>query len=368
MSMRFSLQDMVRNTLAQAEERTKIAQLQQEPDRDESKKKEEEKRDSSDKSAPKETGNTPERNYESYGEKTSSVFVEKLASAVEYLNAHFVKEAVGEAEPPLSHSTPEPTIGPGIGQTSLETNVKSPTPGMQSTDTGEAKTGKPPLDPPTDKKAPGQTNPGTALETDQTTPPGGSEDWTHQDKMKQSAALMEYRKKKTAQIHRVAGIITKMAGDDESSAQIKGSHNDVPPPATKSEEDVPKLPGEASKQESLINSNEAARDYTKQQAKAVPKERMGEVIDEPAQKKSTDPVLQNNLDATSGAGVKISSVEQAVAARALLQKIAEEGAKPDASPEEKERAEKLHEALKAKQEEKKEAGFGRGAMPISGGY
>ena len=38
--MRFSLQDMVRHTLAGAEERVKIAQLQQEPDRDESKKEE----------------------------------------------------------------------------------------------------------------------------------------------------------------------------------------------------------------------------------------------------------------------------------------------------------------------------------------
>lgn len=363
--MRFSLQDMVRQTLAEAEEREKVAQLQQEPDRDESKK--EEKREGPDnKTPPKETGNTPERNYESYGEKTSSVFVEKLASAVEFLNAHFIKEAVGTPEPPLSHATMHTEVGPGIGQTSLETNVKSPTPGMQSTNTGEAKTGKPPLDPGTDVKSPGQINPGSAMETDMNAPPGGSENWTHQDKLKQSAVLMGYRKHKTAQIARVANIITKMAGEDVIQAQIKGGHNDIPPDATKAEEGVPKLPGEASKQESLVGSNKGAIDYTKQQAKAVPKARMGEVIDEPAQKKSTDPVLHENLDATSGAGVKISSVEQGMAARALLRKVAEEGAKPDASPEEKERAEKLHEALKAKQEKK--AAAGRGAMPISGGY
>jgi len=365
--MRFSLQDMVRQSLAEAEERVKIAQLQQEPDRDESKKKDEKEKESGfeNKGAPKETGNTPERNYESYGEKTSSVFVEKLASAVEYLNNHFLtKEAVGETMPPPPH-TVTPGIGPGIGQTSLETNVNSPTPGVQSEETGEAKTGKPPMATGSDTKSPGQTNPGTSLKTDATTPPGGSENWTHQDKMKQSAALLISRKQKTAQVNRVLGIMSKMAGEDVSAAQIKATHNDVPPDASKSGEDVPSLPGEASRQESMINSNEAARDYTKQQAKAVPKERMGEVIDEPAQKKSTDPVLHENLDSAAGAGVKLSS---AVAARALLRKIAEEGAKDDASPEEKERAAKLHEALKAKQEEKKEAAFGSSAMPISGGY
>ncbi len=123
--MCFSLQDLVRQTLAEAEEREKVAQLQQEPDRDESKKKEEKREGPDNKTTPKETGNTPERNYESYGEKTSSVFVEKLASAVEFLNAHFIKEAVGTPEPPLSHDTMHTTVGPGIGQTSLETNVKS---------------------------------------------------------------------------------------------------------------------------------------------------------------------------------------------------------------------------------------------------
>jgi hypothetical protein len=361
MGMTFSLQDMVRQSLAEAEKRVKTAQLQQEPDRDESKKKDEKEPG---KGAPKETSNTPERNYESYGEKTASKFVESLASAVEYLNDHFLtKEAVGETMPPPPH-TVTPGIGPGIGQTSLETNVKSPTPGVQSEERGEAKTGKPPMTPGTDPKSPGQTNPGTALETTTTTPPGGSEDWTHQDKMKQSAALLLQRKQKTAQVQRILGIMSKMAGEDVAAAQIKATHRDVPPDATKSEEGVPKLPGEASKQESYVNSNEAARDYTKQQAKAVPKERMGEVIDEPAQKKSTDPVLHVNLDNAAGAGVKLSSV---VAARALLRKIAEEGAKDDASPEEKERASKLQEALKAKQEEKKEAALS-GAMPISGGY
>jgi len=438
--MRFSLQDMVRQTLAEAEDREKVAQLQPGSEPDESKKKDEDGKREEGRTTTKETGNTPDRNYEGITEKTSSAFVEKLASAVEYLNDNYLeKDAVGEAEPPLSHGTMHTTVGPGIGATALETNVDAPVKGMQSTETGQAKHDQPPMDPGTDPKAPGQTNPQTALETDLTTPPGGKEDWTDKDVMKQAAspaslanrlrnfaggrkaaigeaashlkgaigkgstlkerAIQVGRaakaspelataavlgtagaakgvhglatRKKTAQMNRVAGIITKMAEGDGEGASIQAAHHDNPPPATQAEQGVPSLPGPAAKQERLINSNQAAIDYTKREAKAVPKEQMGEVIDEPAQKKSTDPVLQNNLGATDTAGVKISSAEEVKVARALLQKIAEEGAKEDASPEEKERASKLQEVLKAKQEEQKQekaAGFGRGSMPISGGY
>jgi hypothetical protein len=174
-------------------------------------------------------------------------------------------------------------------------------------------------------------------------------------------------KKAEADLGRILGIMDKMAGEDVSSSHILAAHHDNPPDATKAEEGVPKLPGEASKQEALVGSNKAAINYTKQQAKAVPKARMGEVIDEPAQRKSTDPVLHENLDATSGAGVKLSSAEQVVAARALLRKIAEAGARDDASPEEQERAAQLHAAFKSKQEEKS-ASFGSDTMPIQGGY
>ena len=361
--MRFSLQDMVRNTLAEAEEREKIAQLQES---ESEKSKKQEKQEYSDKvSTTKETGNTPERNYDSCGEKTSSVYVEKLASAVGYLNSYFLKTAVGEPEPSPSHKNPTAVTGAGIGATALETNMNSPTTGMQSEEFGEAKTGKPPLTPGQDSKSPGQTNPATALETNLSSPPGGNEDWTHQDKLKQSSVQKKY-----AQLQRVMGIMSKMAEgaeDPSDSEHVSATRKDVPPSATKSEEGVPPLPGTASKQSKMVTNSNAAINYTKQDAKAVPKAQMGEVIDEPAQKKSTDPVLQQNLDAASSAGVKISSLEKSAAARAFLRKIAEEGAKEDASPEEKERAAKLQEALKVKQEEKKEANFGR-TMPLSGGY
>jgi hypothetical protein len=127
----------------------------------------------------------------------------------------------------------------------------------------------------------------------------------------------------------------------------------------------------------LIHSNDSAIDYTKRDAKAVPKERMGEVLSEPAQKKSTDPVLHNNLEATDGAGVKISSVKVA-AARALLRKVAQEGTDEHASSEQKERAAKLQAALDAKDKEKNSQGMGMGGgmggggmsntMPVGGGF
>ena len=354
--MRFSLQDMVRRTLAEAEMREKTAQAAGEegPDAKDGKfppkKKKEEASDG-------EGSQSPERNEENMEEKTSSVFVEKLASAVDYCNENFLKIAVGKPEPAPVARPKTTTVGSGIGATAMPNTIDSPTTGEQSTNTGQAKNNQPPLVPGKDVASPGQVNPDTALETDINAPPGGSEDWTNTDKMKQ------------AQVARVRRIMAKMAEDAINPASMKASHNDVPPPATQAEEGVPSQPGEVSKQESLVGSNSSAMNYTKQQAKAVPKARMGEVLSEPAQKKSTDPVLHENLDAASGAGVKLSSVEKVAAARTLLRKIAEEGAKPDASPEEKERAAKLQEALKAKQQEKESSACKEGsAMPISGGY
>ncbi len=349
--MRFSLQDMVRKTLAEADMREKTAQAEGEICPECKKPKSEctcpPKKKDSDGSG----STTPERNEESLEEKTSSVFVEKLASAVAYCNEHFIKVGVGTPEPAPVAKPKTTTVGPGIGATALSNTIDSPTPGMQSTTTGQAAKKQIPLVPGKDVASPGQVNPDTALETDINAPPGGSEDWTKTDKMKQ------------AQVSRVRSIMAKMAEEGTNPAKVQAKHSDVPPPATQAEEGVPSQPGEVTKQKSMVSSNAAAINYVKQQAKAVPKARMGEVLSEPAQKKSTDPVLHENLDATSGAGVKVA------AARMLLQKIAEDGAKEDASPEEKEKALKLQEALKAKQKEKESSVSKQSsAMPFSGGY
>jgi hypothetical protein len=436
--MRFSLQDMVRNTLAEAEMREKYAQAEGEtgPTSPEEKKKKEGP-PASDSSG----SASPETNDESLEEKTSSVFVEKLASAVAYCNKHFIKIAVGEPEPAPVATPKTTTVGPGIGTTSIPNTIDSPTKGTQSTNTGQATNNQPPLVPGSGVASPGQTNTETALETDINSPPGGSEDWsegtdvmkqanvarTAIDKVKRLGQLMsgsqtrlmgpktltgenkmfkemdavrKARKivggvaagttataagalglkkalskenkpdlSKAAQVNRVRYILDKMAEDATNPSSIKATHNDVEPETLQAGDPVAAQPGEVSKQESFLDTVESAMNYTKQQAKAVPKARMSEVLSEPAQKKSTDPVLHENLDAASGAGVKLSSVEKAAAARVLLQKIAEEGAKEDASPEEKEKALKLQEILKSKQQEKESSACKQGsAMPISGGY
>lgn len=351
--MQFSLQDMVRRTLAEADTREKVAQAGAEISPEQKKPNKKGDPEGSDSSE----STTPERNEEGYEEKTSSAFVEKLASAVAYCNDHFIKEAVGTPEPALIAKLKTTTVGSGIGATAMPNTIDDPTTGMQSTNTGQATKKQIPLVPGKDVASPGQTNPDTALETDINAPPGGSEDWTNTDKMKQ------------AQVDRVRRILEKRAEDRINPAKVKAKHSDVPPAATQAEEGVPSQPGEVTKQKSMVSSSASAQNYTKQQAKAVPKARMGEVLSEPAQKKSTDPVLHENLDAASGAGVKLASVEKAAAARSLLQKIAEDGAKEDASPEEKEKALKLQEVLKAKQQEKESSALGQDSeMPVSGGY
>jgi hypothetical protein len=460
--MEFTLQKLVQQTLAEAEHRVKVAQAAEES--------EEEKQEGSPakKKAPSDNPSTaPERNEEGISEKTATVFVEKLAAAVQYLNENYLeKEAVGKPEPPTAHTPPQADkgLGAGKGTGAMATNLESPTSGMQSEETGQAQKDQIPLTTGGDVSSPGQTNPSTAMETDMNDRPGGSEDWTNQDKMKQAGAREKLlglagkaknfaagragaardaaqhlkgavskgntlkeravqvgravkkspelaaaaglgtagvtalgvrgakrikedpskaaygllgagltskkgSKEKKAQVARILDIMNKMAADPSSppasiGAKVTNPHQSLPEGASQAEEAVPSQPGEVSKQESMVGSNESATNYTKQQAKAVPKARMGEVLNEPAQKKSSDPVLQNNLDAASSAGVKIAS---ASAARALLEKIAEEGASGDATPEQKERASKLQELLQAKQKES-QMGTPEPSMPVGGGY
>ena len=404
--MKFSLHSMVAATVSEAERREKLAASDDEAvhngentDISDAKS----KSPGASNTPPNNPATVPERNEsDQTGTKTSSALALKLASAIEFLNTEWLsKVAVGEITPPTPSGSPESKVGPGEGATALQTNLDSPTPGVQSEAVGQAtEKNQPPMKPGTDPASPGQTNTGTALETTIHDPPGGNESWKDKDILKQSAALLsqklagvrdlartaeqaigrhsgaaglaagaagalgvehaivnKFRKArardKTAevdQVDRVLGIMKKLA--------------DVPPEATASEEGVPSLPGPAAAQRRMIDSNDAARDYTKREAKAEPKEQMGEVLDEPAQKKSTDPVLQNNLSNTSEAGVKISAA-QAVAARALLSKIAEEGGASDASSEAKAKAEKVRSIVESKQKEKEKDSQGVGGGTAS---
>lgn len=316
--MRLTLQEMVSGAIAEATEREKLAQV----DEPKASKKEEEKSSSEASASP------PKKEDDKEKEGCASSLVEKVASALDFINANlnqinWEKVAVGE----------------GLGS-DLQTNMDSPTPGLQSTETGQA-TGQaqPPTTPGSDTvgKKDGQTNPATALETDMADVPGGTGE---QPQLKQAAVSRA----------RQLWAMKKQAANAENPAQISaGPEPLVNPNASAAEEAVPKLPGPAQAQANWVQTKDPTKpaSITKGQAKAEPKRQMGEVLDEPAQKKSTDPVLHQNLDAAAGAGVKLSSA-QATAARAYLRKVAQAGEGPDASPEDKEKAKKLKAAVEAK--------------------
>ena len=356
-----SLQDMVSEALAEATYREKLAQVD-EPAAD--KKKEEDKM-SSEESAKKKEEDKKDGEDES---SAKTDLVEKVASAIDFINANihqidWEKVAVGEGLGTQKANAPTPMAGPGVGPGSdLQTNMESPTPGMQSTETGQATPqSQPPMSPGTDdaKKTDGQVNPDTAMETDMTSVPGGTGE---QPQLKQ-AAVRDVRKLWAMRKH-----AAEEAGVTHEAKTIPLEN----PLASAAEEDVPKLPAPAQAQANLVQTTDptAPINITKQQAKAEPKRQMGEVLDEPAQKKSTDSVLHENLDAASTAGVKLSAV-QAAAARTYLRKVAQVGESPEATPEEKEKAKKLKEAVEAKKNEdgeKKEkesmfGGNGASAMP-----
>jgi hypothetical protein len=375
--MRLTLQEMVSGAIAEATAREKLAQDESSMTEEDKKKKSSEEEASASPFPPKkENGEKKEgetKEKESAGMKCASAetsLVEKVASALDFINANMThidweKVAVGEGLGTQAANAPTPKMGPGVGPGSdLQTNMESPTPGLQSTETGQA-TGQsqPPMKPGADdaKKTDGQTNAATAMETDMTQVPGGTGE---QPQLKQASA-------KVASVRKLWK--TKTAANAENPAQISAGREPlVNPNASAAEESVPKLPGPAQSQANLVQTKDPTKpaDVTKQQAKAEPKRQMGEVLDEPAQKKSTDPVLQNNLAAASSAGVKLSSAQSA-AARAYLRKIAQAGEDPNATPEEKEKAKKLKEAVEAKKngngedQKAKESQFGgMGGAPM----
>ena len=137
--------------------------------------------------------------------------------------------------------------------------------------------------------------------------------------------------------------LSKYAEDAINPAQISGgaapAQGAQPPPgASPSEEQVPSEPSDVTGQKRLIDSNQASIDYTKREAKADPKSDVNKVLDEPPLTSSTDHTLQDTLDHTQQAGVKISAaLTKTAAAQALLYKLAETacGEKKDAKKKEK---------------------------------
>ncbi len=123
--------------------------------------------------------------------------------------------------------------------------------------------------------------------------------------------------------------LSKLAEDAINPAKIAAGSTQTgatpPEGATPSEEGVPSEPGDVTSQKRMVDSNDAAINYTKGQAKADPKKDVGKLLQEPPLSAAHDSTLQKTLDHTSQAGVKIShDLTKTAAAQALLYKLAEE--------------------------------------------
>ena len=125
-------------------------------------------------------------------------------------------------------------------------------------------------------------------------------------------------------------VLAKLAGEDVMKANISASRDADPLPGgsdltvTDSTQSSPHQAGDhgsgfGNQARSLISSNQSVIDATKRQAKGPVKTQLSEVLEEPALNPSTDSKLQENLRNTGKAGVKIA------AAHAILQKVAAQG-------------------------------------------
>lgn len=248
-------------------------------------------------------------------EKTSSAYLQKMAGAVTQIVENFddldwsaLKTAFPSPKIVGKQPPGSPQSGPGTGSTAMPTDNQSPPgTGIQSEETGEAKTGKPPINPPMDTGANPKSAP-NAMDDNIETP---HSPYPEEGVLKEGSGI--------EQLYRRV-MMRKAAADAENPASISAPKNQT----LTLPEDQPsqmKRPPEVTSQERLIASNQAPVDATKRQAKDVPKKRMGEVLSEPAQSRSTDKVLDANLgrDIVDKGGAKIA------AARVLLQKIAAQG-------------------------------------------
>lgn len=254
-------------------------------------------------------------------EKTSSARIEKLASAVEYIRDNFFSIQMPVGRVKLADNASSDS-GPGVGTTSLETNLKRVTSADEAPEGfGEAKSKKPEMTVPLESGIYSNA-PATAIKTNADNPPGGSGE---QPQMVQpSGSGGDKPQAKTASVQRIMQAMMKAAADGDEKAQ--GEDGNIKAPKTMdttTPEDQPsgvERPAEVTSQEKHLATPEAAIDVTKREAKEVPKKRMGDVLSEPAQSKSTDSALDKALGAqvVTEAGAKVAAAQ----ARALLQKTA----------------------------------------------
>ena len=278
-------------------------------------------------------------------------YVEKLASAVEYvLGNSYIDE---EVEAAAAKTAAE--IGPGTGPNPLKV-LESPggkntvAPGQQGAATPAHQVPKS-----TSTVNPGNqpAGPATALETNK--PVAG--------KQKVSAAQPQYtapiallRKEASEKViapvavakeasaatpavdprlvdymlgavKQAGASVEKTAEDAINPAKISAGAAVPPDTSAAGEDGGAPAGGKPQGPTGLIASNDAARNFTKGEAKAQVKPQLKAVLTEPALSAAHDNVLQKTLAHTGQAGVKISASTRSAAARAVLEKMAEAAAK-----------------------------------------
>jgi hypothetical protein len=118
--------------------------------------------------------------------------------------------------------------------------------------------------------------------------------------------------------------MTKSAEDAINPAQISAGAAVAPDTSSAGESGGAPAGGQPEGPTGLVGSNEAAINYTRGQAKAPMKSQLAAVLTEPALSAAHDSTLDKAFDNTGKAGVKISHSLRSSAARAVLEKMAEE--------------------------------------------
>jgi len=322
------LQDLIRGVIQNA--KTKLAEENKEPEKKDDKVKtllKYEKKEHG--------GHIPsvkEEEEEKMASLTDPMFVEKLASACDFIAEHVDEirpAAKGVIESALAKLASGKTAPPAV-PTAGVLKATEAVGGKQVYTKDQAKINTPEKEVGSALSAGGLPGGKTQLENNMHEAPGGGD-------VKPTAKYPEkgpfVNQEKTAQLRQA--ILNKLAGEDVLKANISASKSggalsgqgvlknmDATQP-----QDGPGgvTSGFGNQARKLIASNKAVIDATKGEAKQPVKEQLKQVITEPALSPKTDSKLQENLRNTSKAGVKIA------AQRANLLKIASSG-----TPQEKE--------------------------------
>jgi len=279
--------------------------------------------------------------------------------------AHQTTEANPDSIPPSTVTPDNSGTGVGAGNAIPSSGANTPGTSLDAGESGEATSSNQPPKSVTPDEKPNPNDAANALETnkgmmlppqpeDLLKQPGGDESTGSKTASDRAARVLDRVSGKEAEVLRqkfaqakrakvlmakaaasgipldsAAALIQKFAGNDEDPAQVSAGSE----PILQSEPGVPSVQSQGSEAGSntprssaptsgegggrdLLASNEAAINATKGKAKQQNKGALSELLTEPMQSSAHDHTLQESLDNTPAAGVKIS------ATRELLKKLA----------------------------------------------